>query len=256
MKNITLVSDLSKRVHAIAAENSPKILTGVGVVGTVTTAVLTGRASFKAAELLYSQDEDSADIPFSEKVRMVWPQYIPAVGMGALTITSIIFANRLSAKEVAALATAYGLSEKKFEEYKDKVTEKIGINKETAVRDEIAQDRVNANPVNDRNVIITGSGEVLCYDELTDRYFTSTVEDIKKAENTINFEIVNHDSVPLSRFYDELNIRPTPYSDEVGWNMDNRCEVQFSGVISKDGRPCMSIAFARWPKPNFEKAWS
>lgn len=264
MKGVEVFSELSKRVQALALENSTTILTGVGTVGTVATAVLTGKASFKAADILSDPDNRQVLLPEGDRHRpinrweqfqLIWPQYVPAVGVGGLTIASIIFAHRISAKEIAAMATAAGISERAFSEYKEKVVEKLGKNKETAVRDEIAQDRVNANPATDRNVIITGSGEVLCYDALTDRYFTSTVEEIKKAENTVNFEIVNHDSVPLSRFYDELNINPTPYSDTVGWNIDNRCEVQFSAVISKDGRPCMAIEFARWPKPNFEKAW-
>jgi hypothetical protein len=182
--------------------------------------------------------------------------YIPTVGLGAVTITSIIFSNRISAREAAALATAYGLSERAFSEYKEKVVEKLGQNKETAVRDEIAQDRVKANPVNTREVILAGTGEVLCYDLLTGRYFMSSVEKIKRAENNVNYDIVNHDSATLSRFYDEIGLSPTPYSDSVGWDIDNRCEVQFSTVMSVDDRPCVSVDFARWPKPDHGKIWS
>lgn len=256
-----MVSDLAKKAQFLINENSTTILTGAGVAGTVATAVLSGRASFKAALILKDQEEvkhplNPDDFTLAEKVKVVWPMYIPTVGLGAVTITSIIFSNRISAKEAAALATAYGLSERAFSEYKEKVVEKLGQNKETAVRNEIAQDRINAHPVNTRELILAGAGEVLCYDQLTGRYFMSSVESIKRAENAVNYEIVNHDSASLSKFYDEVGLSPTPYSDSVGWDIDNRCEIQFSTVMSIDDRPCISVDFARWPKPDYGKVWS
>jgi hypothetical protein len=267
LKGAEVISDLAKKAQFLINENSTTLLTGAGVAGTVATAVLSGRASFKAA--LFLADEDRRDaasaerenIPFVplttfERVKVVWPQYIPTVGIGTLTITSIIFSNRISAKEAAALATAYGLSERAFSEYKEKVVEKLGQNKETAVRNEIAQDRINAHPVNTKELILAGAGEVLCYDQLTGRYFMSSVESIKRAENAVNYEIVNHDSASLSKFYDEVGLSPTPYSDSVGWDIDNRCEIQFSTVMSIDDRPCISVDFARWPKPDYGKVWS
>ena len=57
------------------------------------------------------------------------------------------------------------------------------------IRDEIAQDRVNANPPNSREVLIAGTGEVLFFDMLTGRYFQSTMEDIKRAENKVNYRV-------------------------------------------------------------------
>jgi hypothetical protein len=254
------ISTLLKQAERLIADNSTAVLTGVGVTGTVTTAVLTGRASFKAARIIDQEDDrrrfaNEYALEFKDKTKLVWAQYIPATGVGTLTIASIILANRLSSKQAAAMAAAYGLSEKAFAEYREKVVEKLGQNKETAVRDEIAQDRVTANPSNTRELILAGVGEVLCYDHLTGRYFQSSVEEIKKAENSVNYEIVNHDSASLSKFYDEIGLPPTPYSDSVGWDIDNRCEVQFSTVMSVDDRPCISIDFARWPKPDYGKVW-
>lgn len=259
-----MISDLVKKAQLLAANNSTAILTGVGVAGTVMTAVLSGKATWKAAHIISKAnhnrfndlDNDADQLTSKEKVKEVWTEYIPAAGVGGITIASIIFANRISTKEAAAMAAAYGLSERAFAEYKDKVVEKIGQNKETAVRDEIAQDRVTANPVNTRELILAGTGEVLCYDVLTGRYFQSSVEEIKKAENAVNYDIVNHDSASLSKFYDEIGLPPTPYSDSVGWDIDNRCDVKFSTVMSIDDRPCISVDFGRWPKPDYQKVWS
>lgn len=255
---MSIISDLFKKGERLVSNNSTAILTGVGVTGTITTAILTGQASFKAARILDSEDyttpvddenHDDSNIPnkrtpsTTDKIKLVWVQYIPAIGVGSLTITSIILANRIGSRQAAALAAAYGLSERAFHEYKEKVVEKLGENKEMGIRDEIAQDRVKATPINSREIILAGTGEVLCFDMLTGRYFQSTVEEIKKAENKVNFEIVNHMYASLSSFYDEIGLPATEISDTLGWNLNNRCDVKFSTVMSTDNRPCVAIDF-------------
>lgn len=255
------ISSLLKQAEQILTDNSTAVLTGVGVTGTITTAVLTGRASYKAAQIIDDEmrarvNQTNEVVSSKEKLKLVWPMYIPAVGVGGLTIASIILANRLSSKQAAALTAAYGISEKAFQEYKEKVVEKLGQTKETAIRDDIAQDRIKQQPVNTRELVITGNGKVLCYDMLTGRYFESSVEEIKRAENAVNYEIVTSDSATLSKFYDEIGLSPTAYSDSVGWDIDNRCEVQFSTVMSVDDRPCIALDYARWPKPDYGKIWS
>ena len=253
-----MVNDILKSVQRVISENSAAILTGMGVTGTVSTAVLTARASFKAVHIINQQyDEygqpDPDHLSKMDKAKLVWPQYIPAVGSGVLTITCIIGANRVSSKQAAAFAAAYGLKDKAFEDYKEKVQEKLGVKKETDVRDEIAAERVASN--NDREIVIITGADVLCYDMLSDRYFQSTMEKIKQAENTLNYEIANHDEVSLSRFYDEIGLKPTPFSDTIGWNIDRRPTIQFSTVMSPDDRPCIAIDFGVWPEPSYHKRY-
>lgn len=253
------------KVKFLLNENSTTILTGVGVSGTVATAYLTGRASFRAADLIadkkknLEQGEENGDriyiLTKPAKVKLVWRLYLPPVGVGVITVTSIVMANKISSKQIAALTVASGISERAFQEYKAKVVEKLGARHDVAVRDEIAQDRVNANPVNAREVILAGTGEVLCYDMTTGRYFQSTIEEIKRAENKINRDVIHHYAVSLSEFYDEIGLPPTSYSDSVGWNMGNHLEVTFSTTMSSDGRPCIAIDFAKQPISGYEKIY-
>src|SRR5690349_16488674 len=150
-----------KRAEKLAIDNSPALLTAIGVAGTLSTAYLVGKASFKAAALIEQEQarlnlfEKSHPLENKEKLQLVWKEYAPAIATGALTISCIIGANRIGSKRAAAMAAAYSLSEKAYAEYRDKVVEKIGEKKEQAARDELAQDRVNANPVSTNNVIIT-----------------------------------------------------------------------------------------------------
>lgn len=239
-------------------ENSSTILTATAVTGTVTTAYLTGKGSFRAAEIIRRREQElrhetgeRVEQTNKEIVQLVWTEYIPAVGVGTLTVASIVMANRISAKHAAALATAYGLSERALLEYKTKVVEKLGENKAAVIRDEIAQDRVSNRPVSLKEVIIAGSGEVLCFDAITGRYFMSSVEEIKKAQNTVNYDILNHMYASLSSFYEEIGLPPTSYSDEVGWNSDHPLEVTFSTTMSSDDRPCVVVDFVTGPVPNY-----
>lgn len=256
-------SKVSKSVELMVTENSTAILTGVGVVGTIATAVLTGRASFKAVEIIDRERNTrvadtgvciESEFPITQKAKLVWPLYLPAVGMGTATVTSIIFANRISSKRAAALAAAYGLSDKAFHEYKEKTLQHLGIKKEESLRDEIAQDRVNLNPIEGQTIII-GDSEVLCYDAVTGRYFKSNMETIRQAENKINYEIIHQNAASLSSFYDEIGLPPTTYSDEVGWNLDNLLEMMYSTTITADGRPCIVIDFRVAPITGYGKLY-
>ena len=238
--------------------SSTTVLTSMGVTGVVTTAYLTGRASFKAAELI-RREEIVKTLPpdkltNKEKIKLVWPLYVAPVSVGCTTITAIVMANHTASKRIAALTVASGISERALTEYKAKVLEKLGEKKEMTIRDEIAQDRVNATE--NKEVLVVGAGEVLCFDMYTGRYFQSTVEKIRQAENKVNFEILNHMYASLSSFYGELGIPATQYSDEVGWNgLTDRFEVRFSTVMSPDNRPCIAMEFTRPPMPEYTKLY-
>lgn len=259
-----MVAELQQKMQHLLTENASTILSAAGVVGTVGTAILTGRAGFKAAQLI--QEENSRretyegnsvifdDVERKEAVLLTWPLFIAPVGMGTATIASIVLANRISVRKAAALAAAYGLSERSFQEYKEKALEKLGVNKEQKLRDEIAQDQVSKDT--NHQVIMVGDGDVLFYDQLTGRYFKSTVEKVKKAEAEMCGEIYKHMSVSFSQFCHEIGLDPTEYTEMVGWNMEQIPEVEFSTTITSDDRPCMVMYFTYPPVLNYAQIHS
>lgn len=252
--------DIVKQAEKYAVDNSPTILTGIGAAGTVVTAYLAGRAAYRMGldlnaghyepllEGLPPENPSTGEI-----VKRYWTDFVPAIGVGTLSVAAIIGANRIGTRRAAAVAAAYSLSEKAFFEYREKVEEKLGEKKHRALRDEIAQKRVDDNPVSTREVVITGNGDVLCYDSLTGRYFESSMEAIRKAQNDINQKIVGGvgSYASLTEFYDMLGLSGTAFSEQVGWNSDRPLEVHFSTVISEDGRPCLSIEYDELPINNY-----
>lgn len=254
------LADLVKMAQKLVKDNSTAILTGVGVAGTISTAVLTGKATVKAVRLIDAEEHDAVlendhELDLRDKVKMVWMLYVPPVATGALTITAIVMSNRLATKQATALAAAYSLAEKALTEYREKVIEKVGEAKEGDIRDSMVQARMNKNPVNSREIILAGTGEVLCFDVLSGRYFQSSIEEIKKAANEINFELANHMHASLSKFYDEIGLPATGFSDTVGFNLDNRVLLRFTADLSTDGRPAVAVDFVNMPVAHYDRHW-
>ena len=245
-----------KTAERFTKDNSPLILTALGVTGVITTAVLAGKASFKAAEILRTeQDRRVLDqeefLDHKGMLAFTWQLYIPAVGVGSATIVAIVMANRIGTRRAAAMAAAYSISERAFNEYREKVVEKIGESKERAVRDEVAQDRVTNNPPS--SIVVTGSGDVLCMDAHSGRYFESSMESLKKAQNDMNYHLLNNFYGSLNDFYDKLGLPRTKHGDEIGWNSDKQLELSLSTTMSDDGRPCIVVDFSVVPVRRYDK---
>lgn len=243
-------ADLIKRTERLFTSNSPHILTAIGVSGTLATAFLTGKASFQACNTIRHEElyEENRTMEPKERFLVVWKLYIPAASTGVLTVVCIIAANRIGARRAAAIAAVYSISERAFVEYKEKVVETLGVNKEQALRDGLAQDRVTRDPVHDREVIITGNGEVLCHEAFTGRYFNCSMETLKKAQNDMNYQILNGMYASLSDFYEKIGLPLTSFSDEIGWTTDRSLELKFSATLSGDQRPCISFEYHVSPK--------
>lgn len=246
------VSKLLKKTEKLVSDNSPAILAGIGVAGTLATAYFAGKASFKAGDILrderYKRNiNNEPQMDRREQFEKVWKLYIPAVGTGLLTCGAIVMSNRVGMRRTAAMAAAYSISERAFDEYRTKVVERIGEGKEQGIRDEIAQDRVRNNPPMDREVIIAGTGDVLCKDLFSGRYFRSSMEEMKKAQNDINYQILHYDSASLTEFYSKLGLAPTSVSDDLGWNTNKLLELSFSTTKTENDEPCLTMDFATIP---------
>ena len=224
--------------------NSPVILTVAAGVGTLATAYLTARASFKAAKVLHNEDTQVFYDPkeqLIENMRLTWKFYIPPAICGVSTIACIVGSNRIGARKLMAASTAATLAETAFSEYRDKVVETHGKNKEQKIRDDIAEDKIKATAPSSE-VMLVGEGRVLCCELRTMRYFNSTMQTLKAAQNDINAKLVSHPYVTMSDFYYEIDLPFTSNSSDVGWQ-EKLMELQFSTVLTEDGRPCLAFEY-------------
>lgn len=231
--------------------NAPEILTAVGVGGVVSTAILAAKAT------LAMEKKIDSDMRFTEgtvvyepvakerrkqMLKLVWKDFIPPVASGAVTIAAIIMSHKAGSRRTAAAVTAYSLTEKAFSEFREKAAESIGEGKVRRMHDDLAQDKVSANPP--KEILVVGKGNVLCMDTRSVRYFRSSMEELKRAENDINFQINHERYVSLSEFYAEVGLPITKESVYVGWDLNRGLmELDISATIADNDEPCLVIDF-------------
>lgn len=248
------------RAQHLLSENSPQILTAIAVTGVITTAVLAGKASFKAARVIDDEaqareiyrgatpDSEANEFTPRDKARLVWKLYLPPLASAAVTIGCIVSVNRIGSRRAAAMAAAYTLADMRFEEYRSKVVQTMGDKKHEAMRQEMAQEHVD-RVVKDKNteVIYLGGGDVLCVDAASDRAFMSTIVDLRTAENDINRQLMAHmeSSASLTDFYNLIGLDGTSTSSIMGWNTEDRCVLDLSTTMTEDDRPAILVDFKK-----------
>jgi len=254
---------LGKKLVKVVSDNAPAILTGLGAIGVVTTAIFATKAGMATVPALKAaKKEKGEDLTRTEKVAAVWTLYIPPVVIGVAAVGCIIASHSIDAKRQAAAIGMFTLTETAFQEYRDKTKELTTGPKEKKIRDEIAQDRVNANPVSGKEiverkiggeVVMSRPGTVLCHDALSGRYFEADMETLRKAENDINARLIRNDYCSQNEFYREIGLPDNGFGDEFGWTSERLLELEFSTVLSEDGRPCISINYHMLPIRGFHK---
>lgn len=257
-----VLNKIARDVRTSLARHSPEILIGIGIAGMVSTTVLAVRATPKALRLMEARKQELhvEKLPPVEVVKTTWKCYVPAAISGAASIACLIGSNSVNARRNAALATAYKISESAFTEYRDKVVETIGEKKERTIRDKVSEEQIKSNPVAKTEIIVTGKGKTLFFDPLSHRYFYSTIETIRKAENNLNWKI-NTDpfdiGVTVNDFYEEIGLPGTATGDSLGWNLNiGKVDIYTSAqkVVDDEeheGEPCLVIGFTNPPKYEF-----
>ena len=254
----TNIANIIKSTQIAMSKHSPEILTGLGIAGMITTTILAVKATPKALRKIKEYEDailcDHEKIKPINAVKLTWKCYIPAAVTGTVSIACLVGASSVNVRRNAALATAYKLSETALTEYREKVVETIGEKKEKTIKDAIAKDHVEKNPVSQNNIIVTGKGDTLCCDKLFGRYFKSDIDRLKKIENELNRRMRNEDYISLNDFYYEVGLDSVDAGDLLGWNIDRGyVELDFSSQLSSDGTPCLVVSFASLPRYDYDR---
>ena len=250
------VGKLFKDFGKLASKHSPEILTGLGIAGMITTTILAVRATPKALELIEDKQEElypnsTEKLTPVEVVKTTWKCYAPAVVTGVVATGCLIGATSVNARRNAALATAYKISETALTEYREKVVETIGEKKEQAIREAVAKDKMEKDPVSAREIYFTGSGDTYFYDPIAPRYFTADLEHIRRVVNDLNESMINgiEPYVSLNDFYGEIGLKYSLVGDEVGWNVSKwgSIKLDYHAQIADNGKPCLVLDFGQNP---------
>ena len=249
------ISSMFDNVKKSMSEHSPEILLGIGIAGMLSSTVMAVKATPKALMLIEDEEDIlNRDLTKKEIIQVAWKPYIPAAIGFTVSAACLIGGNTVNAKRNTMLATAYHISERALAEYADKVVEVVGEEKEREIRDAVSRDRMKSDPVSNQEVVLTGKGEVLCYDSISGRYFKSDMNELQKAENVFNKNLLSENYCPLNDFYDELGLDPIEVGDYVGWNInDGLMELYFTTQFADNGEPCLVVNYITEPKHGYDK---
>lgn len=249
------MNKLAFRSKVFFKKNSATILTCMGSAGVIATAVAAVKATPKALRRLEAAETaKGADLTTREIIQVAGPAYIPSVLIGAGTIVCIFGANILNKRQQAALMSAYALLDRSYKDYKHKVEELLGPDGVKEINAEIAKDKYK-----DADITVS-NGKELFYDMFSQRYFESTMEDVQRAANTVNRNIVTKGYSFLNDFYKEIGIKELELGYKYGWaeglNMENYWQSWVDFVYEKsvmdDGLECWVITMSGEPIYDFE----
>lgn len=234
--------------------NAPEILIGMGLAGMLSSTIFAVRATPKALRILEEEQHRNKDYELTnwDKVKLTYKNYIPAAVGYSLSAACIISARNITSKKNIALMSACSISERVLSDYREKVVESIGVDKEREIRDSVSKRTIERNPIENSNVIFTGSGDTTCYDPISGRYFKCSIEKIKSAVNNLNFTMLNDMYVSVNDLYDLIGLSDTASGDIMGWNVnDGQLEIHFSAQLTEDGQPCLVMDPVIFPKQGF-----
>ena len=252
---------------------SPEILTAAGVIGTVGSTVLACKATLKVEDILdeakkksnlinavhdgeIEVDAEYTDKDYSKDLLVNRTQtavkliklYGPAITLGALSITSILGGQHILRKRNVAVMAAYKLCEESFNNYRSRVKDELGDEKDRqfyyGMTEETVKDKVKSK--DGKTKTITKKVEkapdhlysqyARFFDEANINWDKSPEQNmyfLKMVQNQMNDKLKARGHVFLNEVYDALGFDRSEAGQLVGWvwNKDNTAMEAGDGYI-------------------------
>ena len=230
----------------------PLILSVIGSIGVVATAVTAVKATPKAldviridreirkgkAETLEDLKQTKADL-----IKLTWKYYIPSVAIGISTIACIMGSLALSRSQIKSITSAYILLDQTYREYKSKVKELYGENADHAVKTEIIKYLYEDSDIISRGKVL------VFYEENYGKLFERTMTEVVLAEYNLNRKFALDGEASINDFLGFLNLEPVVFGNCIGWLSDSNydfyghpwIEFKHELIVLDDRMECISI---------------
>lgn len=252
---------------------SPEILTAAGVIGTVGSTVLACKATLKVEDILdeakkksnlinavhdgeIEVDAEYTDKDYSKDLLVNRTQtavkliklYGPAITLGALSITAILGGQHILRKRNVAIMAAYKLCEESFNNYRSRVKDELGEEKDRqfyyGMTEETVKDKVKSKDGKTKTVTkkVEKAPDHLYsqyarfFDEANMNWDKSPEQNmyfLKMVQNQMNDKLKARGHVFLNEVYDALGFERSEAGQLVGWvwNKDNTAMEAGDGYI-------------------------
>lgn len=240
---------------------SPEILTAAGVIGTVGSTVLACKATLKVEDILDEAKKKSnlinavhdgeieVDAEYTDKdyskdlivnrtqtaVKLI-KLYGPAITLGALSITAILGGQHILRKRNVAIMAAYKLCEESFNNYRSRVKDELGEEKDHqfyyGITEETVKDKVKSKDGKTKTVTKKVekapnhlySQYARFFDEANINWNKSPEQNmyfLKMVQNQMNDKLKARGHVFLNEVYDALGFDRSEAGQLVGWVWNN-----------------------------------
>lgn len=261
MKANEIMSKASGALNKIGfglKKRSPEILVAVGVVGTVVSAVMACKATTKINTILdetkeqldkiheYAGNPDVAEKYNAEDAKkdtaIVYGQagvklaklYAPAVGLGILSISSILASNNILRKRNMTISAALAAATQDFKDYRNRVIERFGKEVDHQLRYNIKAEEIEETVTDEKGKEKKVKKNVEVADPNASgyaKYFTrsnpyweeesSYVEMfLRSQQNFANDKLKANGHLTLNDVYDMLGFHDSKAGMVVGWIYD------------------------------------
>ncbi len=234
---------------------SPTILTALGIVGVVGTAVMAVRATPKALQLIKAKKDElkTNQLTPAELVQTTWKCYIPSALMGVGTITCILGIGVMDKRNQAALASAYAMLNESYKQYRQAAKKVYGEDADNKIHAEMAKDALVADNCWGYQVynmdMDSESERLLFYDLASKKYFNTTMAAVLNAQYHVNRNLALRGDCPLNEYLSFLGVDGVDKGDEIGWDISYLIEemgcywLDFDNqkTILEDGLECIVI---------------
>ena len=261
MKANEIMSKASGALNKIGfglKKRSPEILVAVGVVGTVVSAVMACKATTKINTILdetkeqldkiheYAGNPDAAEKYNAEDAKkdtaIVYGQagvklaklYAPAVGLGILSISSILASNNILRKRNMAISAALAAATQDFKDYRNRVIERFGKEVDHQLRYNIKAEEIEETVTDEKGKEKKVKKNVEVADPNASgyaKYFTRSnpywEEDssyvemfLRSQQNFANDKLKANGHLTLNDVYDMLGFHDSKAGMVVGWIYD------------------------------------
>lgn len=199
-------------VSKYAKDNMPKLLT-MGSVACLGGAVYyTGKGTVQAVRLIDKKElEKGAPLTTVEKVKTVWPCYVPAAVATVGSAGCAIGATHMLLTQNTALAAALAASEAKNHGLLDK------FNALPEERTGETNENHTGKRIEDSDGFVTADNEDVFLDTFTGREFISSKSAIEFVCSELSVAAVTGDTVTMNDIYYELNLPQAHAGEKYGF---------------------------------------
>lgn len=262
--NANFTKTISKAKQTIS-KHSPEILTGVAVVGAVTTTAFTIKGTVKAVRLVDAKKEELGvdRLEPIDLIKTAAPCYIPtALGL-ALTIGCGVASTKVSIKRTAAYTALYEGARIALDETKKSIVDVVGEKKAAEIENKRIENKMAGNPNNEGNTIIMKESASPVYDVRHDRYFTSSWQELDDARRRVKDAIITNpfDTISMADIYYEFGLKGGPGDEYVGYNRSMFTDVGVDNFIKIEAytmpnhEPGFALIFMTEPVNKFDSKY-